>query len=805
MGGSKGKTHANHCRQPNMNNNKNANNGREVGGAKTSLTNIPAIIQNTTNIPSNISTNIQTTFSTSKTFPTLSTTFPTTFPSIPVIQQTTNTQTLPTCLDYQKHEQQQQIKPELFCSDRNVVNNNNITSLTSIDYNTTLVRHTDPQTSSDCVLQPQTNTQTPVIIRCPTGGVNNDNNIYSSQFDYFNHQWIPQIGICPSMTEMTRKDIENGNGAITSSSPYWWLDPQQHAAAAAASQPFLFTTEWATPGCSNDSAYQAAVAAAHLISNPNELEIPYQSAFGGINILQQPPTSLINQFPIFSNEEQLQQWADGLSHPQQFNNFPFVGQGVISNYNGSDNIQLSRNTELNEAQPFTQQQHQLPTQIAPPHLSSSPSPFLPTTPSTVIVERNEALKLQQAIIKGSPNPSSTNSSTFVSTYSNAPTITVETSSHFGQQPIKDEKHQQQSSSSSTLSIPNSSTTPNERQLDENKIQKQQKEEEDDIIQQQYSTQINNRIFGFSPLNNGEFGPDEQFPSEELTQRLEEFSKLFKQRRIKMGYTQADVGQQLGTYYGQVFSQTTICRFEALQLSVKNMCKLRPLLQSWLERASDLGPPEYASGGCSYDYDPKGQGPSTSFGVGGGANPPSSSSGSSSSSRRRKKRTSIENHIKTRLEHFFQQVQSQGAKPSAQEIGDIASQMNLEKEVVRVWFCNRRQKEKRMTPQQQMFDDDSESSSNNNPITTTLPLNNHNIDINNPNNYLQHYMIQQQQSFNNNNNNNTPQQQMLVLEAEDENNINIRKETNTTNTTCLPVQRTFENLQQQQTPNNNFFF
>lgn len=45
--------------------------------------------------------------------------------------------------------------------------------------------------------------------------------------------------------------------------------------------------------------------------------------------------------------------------------------------------------------------------------------------------------------------------------------------------------------------------------------------------------------------------------------MDGFAKLFKQKRIKMGYTQADVGQQLGTYYGQVFSQTTICRFEAL--------------------------------------------------------------------------------------------------------------------------------------------------------------------------------------------------------------------------------------------------
>ena len=47
---------------------------------------------------------------------------------------------------------------------------------------------------------------------------------------------------------------------------------------------------------------------------------------------------------------------------------------------------------------------------------------------------------------------------------------------------------------------------------------------------------------------------------------------------------------------------------------------------------------------------------------------------------------LENHFKTH------------PKPSAQEIAHIADQLGLEKEVVRVWFCNRRQKEKRMTPQ-----------------------------------------------------------------------------------------------------------
>lgn len=38
--------------------------------------------------------------------------------------------------------------------------------------------------------------------------------------------------------------------------------------------------------------------------------------------------------------------------------------------------------------------------------------------------------------------------------------------------------------------------------------------------------------------------------------------------------------------GKVFSQTTICRFEALQLSLKNMCKLRPLLEKWVEEADN---------------------------------------------------------------------------------------------------------------------------------------------------------------------------------------------------------------------------
>ena len=45
-----------------------------------------------------------------------------------------------------------------------------------------------------------------------------------------------------------------------------------------------------------------------------------------------------------------------------------------------------------------------------------------------------------------------------------------------------------------------------------------------------------------------------------------------------GFTQGDVGLAMGKLYGNDFSQTTISRFEALNLSFKNMCKLKPLLQ-----------------------------------------------------------------------------------------------------------------------------------------------------------------------------------------------------------------------------------
>ncbi|XP_076730927.1 POU domain, class 2, transcription factor 1b isoform X6 [Maylandia zebra] len=160
------------------------------------------------------------------------------------------------------------------------------------------------------------------------------------------------------------------------------------------------------------------------------------------------------------------------------------------------------------------------------------------------------------------------------------------------------------------------------------------------------------------------------------EELEQFAKTFKQRRIKLGFTQGDVGLAMGKLYGNDFSQTTISRFEALNLSFKNMCKLKPLLEKWLNDAV-----------CAENLTSD-QSLSSPSALG------SQGMGIEGINRRRKKRTSIETNIRVALEKSFLE---QNQKPTSEEITMIADQLNMEKEVIRVWFCNRRQKEKRINP------------------------------------------------------------------------------------------------------------
>ncbi|XP_026848928.1 inhibitory POU protein isoform X9 [Drosophila persimilis] len=149
--------------------------------------------------------------------------------------------------------------------------------------------------------------------------------------------------------------------------------------------------------------------------------------------------------------------------------------------------------------------------------------------------------------------------------------------------------------------------------------------------------------------------------------LEAFAERFKQRRIKLGVTQADVGKALANLKLPgvgALSQSTICRFESLTLSHNNMIALKPILQAWLEEA------EAQAKNKRRDPDAPSVLPA---------------------GEKKRKRTSIAAPEKRSLEAYFA-VQP---RPSGEKIAAIAEKLDLKKNVVRVWFCNQRQKQKRI--------------------------------------------------------------------------------------------------------------
>ena len=99
----------------------------------------------------------------------------------------------------------------------------------------------------------------------------------------------------------------------------------------------------------------------------------------------------------------------------------------------------------------------------------------------------------------------------------------------------------------------------------------------------------------SPISTSSPKPLKKVKTENTTQpltktQLADFAFAVKQNRIKLGFTQADVGTSLGALFGKHFSQTTICRFESQQLSAKNLNGLTPVLKKWVDLA--ISRPEF---------------------------------------------------------------------------------------------------------------------------------------------------------------------------------------------------------------------
>ncbi|XP_028981760.1 POU domain, class 6, transcription factor 1 isoform X2 [Diachasma alloeum] len=141
--------------------------------------------------------------------------------------------------------------------------------------------------------------------------------------------------------------------------------------------------------------------------------------------------------------------------------------------------------------------------------------------------------------------------------------------------------------------------------------------------------------------------------------IKEFAKAFKIRRLSLGLTQTQVGQSLSVTEGPAYSQSAICRFEKLDITPKSAQKIKPVLARWMKEAEE----RYKAGTNNL----------TDFI---GVEP----------SKKRKRRTSFTPQALELLNSHF----DKNTHPTGNEITNLASQLGYEREVIRIWFCNKRQ-------------------------------------------------------------------------------------------------------------------
>ncbi|XP_055916106.1 POU domain, class 6, transcription factor 2 isoform X2 [Eupeodes corollae] len=163
--------------------------------------------------------------------------------------------------------------------------------------------------------------------------------------------------------------------------------------------------------------------------------------------------------------------------------------------------------------------------------------------------------------------------------------------------------------------------------------------------------------------------------------IKEFAKAFKLRRLSLGLTQTQVGQALSVTEGPAYSQSAICSalaaqmyaaqlssqqqnmFEKLDITPKSAQKIKPVLERWMKEAEESHWNRYKTGQNHLtDY----------IGV--------------EPSKKRKRRTSFTPQALELLNAHFER----NTHPSGTEITGLAHQLGYEREVIRIWFCNKRQ-------------------------------------------------------------------------------------------------------------------
>ena len=137
------------------------------------------------------------------------------------------------------------------------------------------------------------------------------------------------------------------------------------------------------------------------------------------------------------------------------------------------------------------------------------------------------------------------------------------------------------------------------------------------------------------------------------------------------------------------------------MSHNNMIALKPVLLAWLEEAEAARRDPEGANGLLPSGEKKRDGSTLNclvFNISYflsktniALSPPDKNPYNAMVDRLNRKRTSIAAPEKRSLEAYFA-VQP---RPSGEKIAAIAEKLDLKKNVVRVWFCNQRQKQKRM--------------------------------------------------------------------------------------------------------------
>ncbi|XP_041478317.1 POU domain, class 6, transcription factor 2-like isoform X3 [Lytechinus variegatus] len=143
------------------------------------------------------------------------------------------------------------------------------------------------------------------------------------------------------------------------------------------------------------------------------------------------------------------------------------------------------------------------------------------------------------------------------------------------------------------------------------------------------------------------------------EEIKEFAKAFKIRRLSLGLTQTQVGQALSQSEGPAYSQSAICRFEKLDITPKSAQKIKPVLERWMAEAE-----ERHKNGLNQLTDFIGSEPV----------------------KKRKRRTSFTPQALEYLSRHFEK----NTHPTGAEMTALAQELNYDREVIRVWFCNKRQ-------------------------------------------------------------------------------------------------------------------